>query len=190
MFWPENFRFQKSSGFFSTRLNKKYCFTKEMMKKTRFKHKDLLILSHLRQNSRATLTELSAATKTPVSTLHDKLKNQTIIKKNICLLDFNQLGFSTKATLLLKTRPEDKDSVAIYLLHHSNVNSISRINSGFDYMVECYFSGMKDLEEFIENLEKSFKIRQKQVFFIIEELAKEIFLSNPAHLTSLVESTR
>jgi len=150
-----------------------------MIGKNSFKKKDILLLANLRKNGRATLTELSQRTDVPISTVHDKLKNQSIIKKYTCILDFTKLGFTTTANIFLRVKKEDKDMLRQHLLTHFNVNSLYKINSGFDFLVEGIFRNIKELEEFTEEVEAKFGVRQKQVYYIIDEIAKERFFENP-----------
>ena len=143
--------------------------------------KELLIMSVLRKNSRETLTKMSKETKIPISTIYDKIKSQEkkLIKKHTSLLNFSMLGFNIRATILLTIKREDRDKIVEYLKKHQNVNSIFKINNGFDYLVEVIFKQIKSLEEFIELLESKFKIKKYQVYYIIDELKREAFLSNP-----------
>jgi hypothetical protein len=62
------------------------------------------------------------------------------------------------------------------LLAHSRVNNLFRINNGYDYSAECLFLNIKEIEEFVENLELHFKILDKHVFHIIDDLAREKML--------------
>jgi len=145
------------------------------------KHKDLLLISNLRANARATLTKISKDTRIPVSTIFDRLKmhERTIIKKHTAIVDFARLGFSTRATFTLKVAKQDKLRIKEHLLKHQNVNSIYKINNGFDYLIEGVFKNIKEMEEFIENMEEEFKIKSKQVFYIVEDIKREDFLANP-----------
>ncbi len=45
--------------------------------------------------------------------------------------------------------------------------------------MECVFRDMIALEEFVDNLENKFHIRQKQVHYVIAELKRESFVSKP-----------
>ena len=58
-----------------------------------------------------------------------------------------------------------------------NVNCLYKINNGFDFMAETIFRSMNELEEFLESLDQRFKLVSKQVYFIIEEIAREQFLT-------------
>lgn len=148
------------------------------------KQKDLQMLAHLRNNGRMRLTLLSKKIKVPVSTLYDKLKvfQKDLIKKHTTLVDFKQLGFHTKANIMIKVNKTDRDSVRGYLETHHQVNSVYKINNNFDYLIEGVFKHVKDAEDFIEKLEEKFTIENKQTYYIIDELKKEGFMSNPEFL--------
>ena len=144
------------------------------------KKKEMLIMSLLRQNSRESLTKMSKLSKIPVSTIYDKLKihQDKIIKKHTCILDFSKLGFNSRASISIKTTNSKKEELKKYLLKHPNVNTIYKINNGFDFWVECIFRHIKDLESFIEYLELKFNIK-RQVHYIIDDLKREGFMSDP-----------
>lgn len=145
------------------------------------KNKDLQLLSRLRANARETLTKMSRKTHIPVSTIFDRLKmhERGIIQKHTSLIDFQQLGFTTRATVIIKTDKKDRDGMRDYLTMHQNINSLYKINNGYDYLIEAVFKNIKELEEFIEELEERYKIKSRQVYYIIEDIVREEFLSNP-----------
>jgi len=145
------------------------------------KKKDLIIMSYLRQNSRQRLTSMSRKTQMPVSTIYDRIKSYEggLIKKHTCLLDFSKLGFSTRATIMLKVNRESRDTVGEFLSHHQSINTVYKVNNGFDFMLEALFKQIKDLEDFMEMIESKFKIDDSKTYFIIDEIKRESFLSNP-----------
>lgn len=145
------------------------------------KAKDLQLIAYLRQNARMPLTKISKKTKIPVSTIFDRLKfnEDEIIVKHTTLLNFGKLGYHTRANITLKVDREDKEELQDYLIRQGVVNSLYRINNGFDFMIEGVFKQIKDMEEFLDNLEKKFKIMDKKSYFIIEDLKKEEFMSDP-----------
>lgn len=145
------------------------------------KSKDIVLLSNLRANARESLTRMSRKTSIPVSTIFDRLKIQerTVIKKHTAIIDFAKIGFGTRVTLTLKVAKDHKIEVKDYLMSHYNVNSIYKINNGFDYLLEGIFRDIRELEEFLETLDDKFKIKQKQIYYIVEDLKREDFLADP-----------
>src|SRR3989339_2032098 len=105
------------------------------------KKQDMMILAALRQNARLSLTKMSRATKVPVSTIYDKLKQYEngLIKKHTAIIDFAKLGYNTRANILIKVEREKREEVQEYLKKEKSVNSIYKINNGFDYLVELVF---------------------------------------------------
>ena len=142
--------------------------------------KDLKIIANLRQNARMPLTKMSRLTHIPVSTIFDRLKlnEDSLIVKHTSLLDFNKLGYNTRANITLKVDREDKEALKEFLIKHQSVNSVYKINNGFDFMIEGVFKQIKEMEDFLDNLEQKFKIQDKKSFFIIEDLKREAFMSN------------
>ena len=154
--------------------------------------KDLLIIAHLRSNARVSLTGLSKKTKIPVSTLFDRLKSneRQLIVRHTSLLDFGKLGYHTKAKIMIKVGRDDRDGLKSYLLRHHAVNALCRINNGFDYMAECVFQQVRQMEEFMDDIESRFTIEERKSYFVIEDLRSESFMSDPELLpTYLAEKS-
>lgn len=145
------------------------------------KTSDWLLLAYLRQNARMRLTDLSKKTYVPVSTVFDRIKvfEKDVIRKHIALVDFHQLGFTTKISLLLRTTKEERSMVREYLAKIPCVNSLYKVNNGFDFLAECVFKDVRQMESFVENVEERFDIKAKMTFFVIEDLKRESFLSDP-----------
>ncbi len=145
------------------------------------KTSDLLIISNLRVNARESLTSMSKKTRIPVSTIFDKLKENIsgVIKRPTVLIDFHKLGYPTVSTILIKVNKEHRDQLREHLNKSFNVNSIYKVNNGYDFIVEVVFKNMQEQELFIEKLEENYGILDLKTFFIIEELKKEQFFANP-----------
>ncbi|MAE13893.1 hypothetical protein CMO92_04975 [Candidatus Woesearchaeota archaeon] len=142
------------------------------------REKELLILSLVRRNARNSLTDMSKKTRIPVTTIYDKLKEYEgdIIKKHTALIDFKQLGFDVRSQILIKLENEKRELCRVYLLREEHINSVYRINNGFDFMVEGVFVNMKDLNDFCESLEE-FGVVDLKMFFVLEDLKREEFLA-------------
>jgi DNA-binding Lrp family transcriptional regulator len=143
--------------------------------------KEMKILSHLRNNSRIGLTKLSRETQIPVSTIFDKIKalEESVVMRHTSLLDFQKLGYSTRANISIKVDRNDRDGLRDYLVKNQYVNSVYKINNGFDFMFEGIFKEIKEMEDFVELLETKFKILEHKSYFIIEDIKREDFMSNP-----------
>ena len=142
---------------------------------------NLLLLSHFRRNARAKLTDVGRETGIPVSTIFDRVKGELLpyVQRFTCLLNMQELGLHSRATIILKVDKEQKQEAGRFLEKHGNVNSLYRINNGYDFMLDVIFREMADLEEFIEQIEKRFKVKDKEVYFIIGEVKQEAFLAEP-----------
>ena len=139
------------------------------------------IVAHLRQDARVKLTTLSRKIGVPVSTLFDRIHSLDGlgIMRLTALLDFPALGYSTSAILLLKAGKNRRSELKEGLLKSECVNSLMRINNGYDFLAECVFKDLRELEEFCEKLEQKYGVNHKEVHFIVEELLREVFLNDP-----------
>jgi DNA-binding Lrp family transcriptional regulator len=81
--------------------------------------------------------------------------------------------------MLLKAKPDEKTDLGEYLSRTESINSIYKVNNGYDYIVEGIFRNIMELEEFSEKLDKRFSIKSKQIYYVIDEIKREGFLSNP-----------
>ena len=144
------------------------------------KKKDLIVLSILRKDCRMSLTDISRKTKIPISTLYDKLKmfDKSIIKKRAAILDFSKLGYVVKTHMVFAVDRSQKDEFSNFMQISAHVNSLYKINNGYDYMAEMLHRDLYAMEKFMDELNSRFKIKEKKVFFIIDELKKEEFLSD------------
>ncbi|HDD70527.1 MAG TPA: Lrp/AsnC family transcriptional regulator [Candidatus Woesearchaeota archaeon] len=143
--------------------------------------KDLLLLGHLRQDARMSLTKLSKRTGVPVSTIFHKLRSgfNGRILRHAVLVDFSAFGFNLKAFLLLKVKKAEKDALFKKLIASANVNNLFKINNGWDVMLECLFRDLNHLEEFLEDLDESFSIKAKEVHYVLDDIKREAFLADP-----------
>lgn len=153
------------------------------------KYKDLLIISFLRGNARETLTNMSKKTKIPISTIYERINNNRlgIITKFTSLIDFNKLGYATRANIMLKVGKDCRDQIREHLMKHMNVNSLYKINNGMDFLIEGVFRHLKELEEFIDSLDEKYELLDTKVHYIIEDLKRETFMSD-AELVKMIDA--
>lgn len=126
-------------------------------------------------NGRTSLSELARNTGLPVSTVHDRLRQhrQNGLLRPSAIVNFEKIGLATRAHILLAVETDQKDKLYAHLKDHPNVNSLFRINNGWSAVMECVFKEMNDLENFLEQIENTFKIKQKQVHYTLEEMKRE-----------------
>ena len=150
---------------------------------SRLKDKHIKLLIELRKNGRGQLTDISKAIKMPVSTIFDTMRTNTFgaVKKFTCLLNFENIGLNCRANIILKVKKEERDEIKNFLLKHHNINSVYKINNGYDFLVEAIFKDLKNVDEFTENLESKFRIMEKKVYYIIEDIAREVFMTDSLH---------
>ena len=146
-------------------------------------NKQISLLMQLRIDSRQPMTEISRRIGMPVSTIFDKVRasKNDIIKKFTCLLDFSRLGFNCRAHIVFRIRKDQRGDMQRYLLKHPNVNSVYKINNGYDFLTETVFRDLRDVDEFIEKMDERFRVQEKKVYYIIEDIAREQFMTDPVH---------
>lgn len=140
--------------------------------------KDVELLKCLRENARATLTQISKKTKIPISTLFDKLKvyEKSLITKHTTLIDFSKLGYHTKVQFLIKAPMSTRNELKKHLYLHNKINTIYKITNGYDFLVEGFFEKINEVDKFIENIEEKFSIEKYDTHYIVEDIKKEGFL--------------
>ena len=149
------------------------------------KQRELQIVRHLRTNCRETLTKLSKKTGVPISTLFDKLNEyrSSVILRNTCLIDYTKLGYDLRVQLLVKAG-KDRDKFEAFLVDHLHVNTVFRINNGYDYLVEAIFQNMKEFTDFVSAMERH-AVKDFKEFYVLQDLRREAFLTSDTHVALL-----
>lgn len=147
----------------------------------RLKKSDIQLIALLRKNCRTSLTALSKKVKVAHTTIFDRLRSKkySFITRKTILLDFAKLDFFAHAFVLLAVNNKDKEALLNCLRKSMNVNSLFKINNGWDVLIECVFNDMPELEKFLEHLDAKFRINQKQVHYVIEVINRESMLTDP-----------
>lgn len=143
------------------------------------KEKDYKVIGYFRKDARTTLTSMSRRTRIPVSTIFDKLKRfekRGLIKKHTSIVNFKELGYDVRATILILCEDEQKEKVKETLQKNKKINSLTRINNGYDFICEAIFEDMEQYDEFTTMLRKQ-PIQQYTPYFVMEDVKKEDFLT-------------
>ncbi len=146
--------------------------------------KELDIVVELRKDARKNISKISHEIGMPISTVHDRMKRlkKELVNKYTCIIDFKKIGFSTRAHVALRlAKREEREEVKEYLMKNQNVNSLYKINNGYDFLTEVVFRDLAELDKFIEDIEDRFRLREKKIYYIIDEIARERFLSDQIH---------
>lgn len=153
------------------------------------REKELKMLGFFRNNSRTSLTKMSRLTKIPVSTIFDKLKEfekNSLIRKHTSLLDFKKLGYDIRTQILVTANKDTRNQLQNFLIKHPKVNTVFRINNGFDFLIEAIFKNMNDLDDFTKNLDEH-NPKEKKEFFIMEDIKREEFMAYKDNLGMQLE---
>lgn len=142
---------------------------------------DKIALAYLRADARIPLTHLSKRCGMPVSTLFDRLSARftSVVEKFTALINFNTLGYAARAFVILKVKREDRIPVREYLEKQPCLNSLYKINNGFDFMAEVVFQTMGELEQFSDKLEDQFSLLHKELYYVISDIHRERFFAVP-----------
>ena len=141
--------------------------------------KDLSLLQQLRSNARISLTQMSKKTRIPISTLYERLRvnEKKLITKHTSLINFKELGFSTKMQVLLCVPVDKRDALESYLLSHESVNSLFALAGNHHFLAETIFRDINEAREFMNLLEKDYNISDVQTNFVSKDICREKFFS-------------
>jgi len=139
------------------------------------KEKDTQILSHLRENARKKITEISRLTNIPVTTIYDRIRSQEkkFIKKHTTLLDFHKMGYASRSFFLVQGNSQELQN---YLSSHPNLNNLYRIDGSYSYLAEFIFHHMIDMHLFAAELEQQFSHIKLEKLTLIGDIKREVFL--------------
>lgn len=95
-------------------------------------------------------------------------------------MNFPELGYHTHAQVFLKVAHHEKskelkEKMKTHLSFHNNVNTVYKVNNGWDFMIETVHKNIKELNDFLEELEEKYYLQDKEIHYLIEEVKKEGF---------------
>lgn len=139
--------------------------------------KDIKILNHLRNNSRARVTNIAKNLNTPATTIYDRLRSleNKVIKKHTTLIDYSKLGYNQNSFVKIK---QNSKELSDYLCNHKNVNSIYKTNYHREIIFQTIFKNHEQFYLFIEELKNRFKFSDIIIDHIDDVLKIESFLQN------------
>jgi DNA-binding Lrp family transcriptional regulator len=145
---------------------------------------DYKILAHIRNDAGKPVPKISKETGIPNSTIYEKVNRQfkKLVKRRTALLDFSNLGFHSIVHFALRCREGNKDEVRKFLIEHPRINSLHRVNFGWDFLAEGIFRNIGEAEDFRLEIEQKFSPYAMERFSVVEELKREQFLTDSKHI--------
>ncbi|MBU2561357.1 MAG: hypothetical protein KKD17_03590 [Nanoarchaeota archaeon] len=140
---------------------------------------DIDIIVHLRSDGRKKATEISRELGMPVNTLYGRLealKRQAGIR-HTALVDFHKIGYKSDVYMGFKVGTSDRDALQEHLERHPALNSLYRVNHGFNFLAHLVFQDIDGLKFFLSEVNSRFRLQELKLFDVIDELKKESFLS-------------
>jgi Lrp/AsnC family transcriptional regulator len=140
--------------------------------------KDREIMRHLRKNARVSLTDVADELGMPTSTVYDRVRRaeKKIVHKHTTLLDFNKMGYNGRTTVAFKMSASSIQPALAYLKGHPNVNTLCRINHGYDFLAELVFPTLVQLHDFLDDFGQQHQVVSQQLFQIIDDIKREEFV--------------
>jgi Lrp/AsnC family leucine-responsive transcriptional regulator len=116
---------------------------------------DFKLLDYLRENGRDKISSISSKLGMPRATVFERMKkltNEGIIRNYTVNLDYEKIGFSVMAYILInfdsKSRADQK-TLATDLSRIDHVLSVSIISGGWDIIILVVSQSMKELSHFV-----------------------------------------
>jgi DNA-binding Lrp family transcriptional regulator len=146
---------------------------------TMLRQTDLELIKHLRTGRRNKVTEISKSMNIPVTTLYDRLDvlDERFGIHHTALVDFSKIGFKSNVHMGFKVGINDKESFQGFLETHPALNSLYRVNHGYDFLAHLVFKDIDEMKIFLDTANSRFNILSTQVFDVVDEIKKEAFLS-------------
>jgi len=138
------------------------------------KRKYLNIIIELREDARIGLKEISQKLNIPISSVHAIIQNimPRYIQKYITLIDYPHIGLHGQAHVVLKAGRGKYQDLKEFLIRCKNLNSLQSVNNGYNFMIEIVMDSQKEVYDFIDDMEKLFRIKSK-IYWMLEDIKRE-----------------
>ncbi|WP_295728776.1 Lrp/AsnC family transcriptional regulator [uncultured Limosilactobacillus sp.] len=129
---------------------------------------DKKILNMLQANARVSLKELSKAcfiSSPAIAARITKMEESGIITGYHTSIDREQLNYHVKAFIMVQLEPNQKDEFYPYIQSIPNVIECNCITGDYSEVMEVVFPSTKDLDDFINEIQKRFGKTSTQIVF-------------------------
>ena len=117
--------------------------------------KDMEIIEYLKEHGRDKISDISNSLQIPRATIFERmerLRKEGFIKKYTVDLNYEKLGYSVLAYIMIQYNPKstiDQRSLCLNLSRMSNVISASIVTGDWDIVLLTAQKSMKDLSAFV-----------------------------------------
>jgi DNA-binding Lrp family transcriptional regulator len=135
--------------------------------------KDVTILNVLKENSRASVRDISKKTAIRPSTVHQriaKLKEQGVIEKFTVKLSNNKVGEGFIVFMFVQTKP----SVNLDVIRNSHVKEVFGITGEYDLLIKLKFQDVIEFNEFIIKFRKEQNVETTHTMVVTTTVKEEI----------------
>lgn len=98
-----------------------------------------------------------------------------VITKHTVLLNFSKLGYHTQAHIFLRVPIEKRDELKKHLSCHGNVNTLFKMNNGWDFEVETIHHNIRELDNFVDTLKLRYGVTNTEIHYLVDEFVREGF---------------
>jgi len=138
-------------------------------------HKDLSIISLLKENARLSIRDIAKKTGIRPSTVHQRitnLKKNLVIEKFTLKLNNKALGENFIAVIFMKTKPATiLDSK---IINNKHVKEVFGVTGEYDLFMKLKFDGVEEFNDYIIKLRKEQQIESTLTMVVTANLKEEI----------------
>ena len=140
---------------------------------------DKKILNILQEDSRQSLKSIAEKLDRPVSTIHERtrrLLEKGVLRKYTVLIDYEKLGYTVKALVLMNVDGKHIIDVERYISQHPNVLTVYDITGEFDVAVIAVFKEIRELDNFIKWVLQNPYVKQTRTSIVFRTIKESIHL--------------
>ncbi|MEL9909137.1 MAG: Lrp/AsnC family transcriptional regulator [Desulfurococcus sp.] len=140
---------------------------------------DKKILNILQEDSRQSLKSIAEKLGRPVSTIHERIRRlleKGVLRKYTVLIDYEKLGYTVKALVLMNVDGKHIIDVERYISQHPNVLTVYDITGEFDVAVIAVFKEIRELDSFIKWVLQNPYVKQTRTSIVFRTIKENIHL--------------
>jgi len=100
----------------------------------------------------------------------EKLKQKGIIKSIYAEVDFNKIGFSESANILISIEPPKQKEIVKKLIDNNDIIQITEVVGNYNYLIKIIAEDKADLKSVLDNIYKIDGITNINVLSVLKEI--------------------